>query len=603
MILKQVNRVKFRFLLWGNQFGQRFITWVDALSLVTALFTLLLLTYQLGFDLAQLVEQKLLIVNKLLLSVLVASNALRLLAQFAGNLKILVKQRSLALILVTYLFLLLATPHSVPFSEIFFHKYTLVVLLMFLATYEFSKRGIQLLTKKMSPTFLFVFSFLLLILAGAGLLLLPRSTYHPITVLDALFTATSAVCVTGLTTVETATTFTSFGLFILMMLIQVGGIGVMTFTSFFALFFSGQSSIQNQLIIKDLISADGLGDILKTVAQIVAVTLIIEGIGAWVIYHSLSEYPQFTTRQAAFHSVFHSISAFCNAGFSTFEGNLTVPWMASSHSTLLAVCFLIILGGIGFPLQSNLIAWVNHHLRKTINQLRKKPDYSRFKSRMVSLNSRLVLYTTIILLAGGFLVLWLTESAHSLKGLSLLDQLVHAFFWSVTPRTAGFNALGMETLSSFSILIIILLMWIGASPMSTGGGIKTTTFALAWLNILAMIKNEDRIEVHRRQIHWVSVHKAFAIVAISLIAIALSTALMQIFDPQAPLKALLFEATSAISTVGLSLNLTAQLSPHSKGVLILLMFVGRIGVLSFMMTFFNRQIFKGYTYPREMVMT
>lgn len=592
----------YRLLLWHSKQGRRLNEVVDGLAILSASFVLLLLLYQFGFNLPVAVREQMTSLNRVLLLVGGFFSLGRFLVSFFDEGAKRWREQMWAFLvmvvcLVTYL-VPVYFPSFLPASW----RYVDFVVLLLIAVFELVRNGVAWISKEVSPTWLFAGSFLILILVGAGLLMLPRSTQMPITFFQAFFTSTSAVCVTGLTVVDTDVAFTPFGQFIIMILFQLGGIGVMTFTSFFALFFSGQSSFQNQLVIKDMVSADNLGDLFRTIRQIVVVTIVIEAFGAWLIYNSLMETGLFSVADALMYALFHSISAFCNAGFSTFQGNLANAALVGNNSFYWVVAGLVILGGIGFPLQANLLAWIRYRLRKIYFSWLKRPAELPFKSHLVTLNSRIIIYTTIVLLLVGTLLLFFTESNASLRGLGFWERLTNAFFWSVTPRTAGFNALGMEQLSELSVLLIILLMWIGASPMSTGGGIKTTTLALAWLNMKAVLQQDQHIDMNRRQIHQQSVSRAFAVIFISLLILAVSSGVMKFLEPDKPLVSLLFECCSALSTVGLSLNMTASLSQPSQAILIVLMFVGRIGILSFLMSFWHGRRFKGYRYPSEVVM-
>ena len=592
----------YRLLLWHSKQGRRLNEVVDGLAILSASFVILLLLYQFGFNLPLAVREQMTSLNRVLLIVGGFFSLVRFLISFFDEGEKRRKEQIWAFLVMAVCMVAYFVPEffsSIPDAS---WRYVDFVVLLLIAVFELIRNGVAWISKEISPTWLFAGSFLILILVGAGLLMLPRSTQVPITFFQAFFTSTSAVCVTGLTVVDTDVAFTPFGQFIILILIQLGGIGVMTFTSFFALFFSGQSSFQNQLIIKDIVSADNLGDLFRTIRRIVVVTIIIEACGAWLIHRALVQSGNFTSGESIMTAVFHSVSAFCNAGFSTFQGNLANASLIGNNSLYLVIAVLIILGGIGFPLQANLIAWVRYRIRKIYYSWQKRPSEVRFRSHLVTLNSRIIIYTTGVLVVFGTLLLFFTENHGSLKGLGYWDQLVGAFFWSVTPRTAGFNALGMEQLSELSVLLIIILMWIGASPMSTGGGIKTTTLALAWLNVKAVLRQDPHIDMNRRQIHQQSVSRAFAVIAVSLMILAVSSGVMKFLEPEVPLVSLLFECCSALSTVGLSLNLTSTLSQPSQAILVALMFIGRIGILSFIMSFWHGQKFKGYSYPREVVM-
>ncbi len=589
-------------LLWHSKMERKLIDVIDGLIILISFFVLFLLLYQFGFRLSGSVREQMGLLNWYLLCIFGVLSLVRFLIYFFNH----TEKRKKELLWSSFVVVAWMAAYYLPlfFPDVATPVWRIVIFLVLLliAGFELVRNGMSWISRSISPTWLFAGSFLILILIGTGLLMMPRSTHIPITFFQALFSSTSAVCITGLTVVDLNVTFTPWGQYIIMILFQVGGIGVMTFTSFFALFFSGHSSFQNQLIIKDVVSADNLSDLFRTIRHIIFVTIIIEAVGAWLIYRSLMQCGGFSSPDAINYAVFHSISAFCNAGFSTLGGSLTHVSVAGNSSLYVVIAGLIILGGIGFPLQANLLAWIRYRTQKLYFSWRRQHSQIRFRSHLFSLNSRLIVATSLILLSLGTLLFFFTENQSSLQGLSFADRLLGSFFWAVIPRSGGFNAFGMEQLSELSVLIIIILMWIGASPMSTGGGIKTTTFAIAWLNMKSVLRNDAGIDFHGRQIHQQSVTRAFAVIFISLLILSVSTGIMKMLEPDVPLVSLLFECCSALSTVGLSLNLTASLSQPSQTILIVLMFIGRIGILSFLMSFWRRREFKSYQYPNEVVM-
>ncbi len=475
------------------------------------------------------------------------------------------------------------------------------ILLFILSLIEISRWSLYLLDRTFNPALLFVFSFLFIILAGTFLLMLPHATVHGIRFLDALFTSTSAVCVTGLIVMDTATAFTPFGQFIIILLIQTGGIGVVTFTTFFALFFSEKSSFHHQIVVRDLISGDSLNGIFRTLINIVLVTLSLEAIGTLLVYLSIHDKMGMTFWQELAFAAFHAISAYCNAGFSTLSGNLYEPIVRTNYLLHTIVAILVILGGIGFPIVFNYWRLARYFLQNSLRLLsgRQKAFVRR---KIISVNSRLAMVTTIALLAVGTLLFFLLEYEHALRGLSLAQQLAVSFFNAVTPRTAGFNNIDLTACLHSSLFLLILLMWIGASPMSTGGGIKTTTFGLMILNISSTIRGKNNIEVAHREVRPASINRAYTVVTLSLIWLAISIFLLSVFEPRADLLTIIYECVSALSTVGLSLNFSPTLSDPGKIVIIITMFVGRVGLITILTGIIRRSVAKGYTYPSETVM-
>ncbi len=461
----------------------------------------------------------------------------------------------------------------------------LVVLSMIVRLVRYNEALARL---KLSPSALFLLSFLVLILLGTLLLLLPRATTHSISWIDALFTATSAVCVTGLIVVDTATAFTIQGKVILLILIQLGGLGIMTLTTFLALFFSGSISVRERLMLSTILSEENLGEVTSLLVRIAVYTFIIEAIGAGLLYLSYGVEQGFDLRKFWF-AIFHAVSAFCNAGFSLYSENLANPEVQYNFSWTAIISVLIILGGLGVSVLSNLA-----ELRPW-----KSPVY-RMQHRL-TLHTKLVLVTTAVLLVAGTLVIAFFEWNHLYRDMPIAERLYRAFFFSVTARTAGFNIDPVEALSLPSVFFLLMLMWIGASPGSTGGGIKTTTFAVAALNVINIVRGKQRVEIFYRQIPIENIRRAFSIVLLTAFFIGAMTVLLLLFEPDQSLENLLFEVTSAVGTVGLSRGITSSLSWQSKIVIILAMFIGRVGILTFLFAVFRQEYEPRYKFPVENV--
>lgn len=443
-----------------------------------------------------------------------------------------------------------------------------------------------------NPTILFVGSFLALCLIGAFLLMLPKSTYEDINFVDALFTATSAVCVTGLIVLDTAKDFTPMGQTIILILFQLGGIGILTFTSFFSFFFKGSTSFREELYVKDFTSSNQLQDALKMGMRIVLFTLSLEAIGAVYIYFTTEHIPK---ADLLFFSIFHAVSAFCNAGFSLLSSGLAEAPVRFDYDFQWGIMVLIVLGGLGYNIVFNYFSYLKEFFVKVFIEGKKfRP------TRIITLNTKIVVYTTAILLASGVGFFVLAEQSHTLASHSTwFGKFTTAAFNAVTPRTAGFNTVNFADMAMPSLLFVILLMWIGASPGSTGGGIKTTTFAIATLNIFSIARGKNHIELGTREVSSGTVNRAFAIVAVSLITIGSGILLLLFFEPGVRLIDVVFECFSAYSTVGLSLGITSSLSVPSKYVIIVLMFVGRIGTLNLLFGMLRRIQTKFYKYPQE----
>ena len=313
-----------------------------------------------------------------------------------------------------------------------------VILLTLLSLLQLSNGIVRLLGRRTNPSLIFASSFLIFILIGAALLMLPRATYHGISFIDALFTATSATCVTGLVSVDVSSTFTPEGLFIIIMLIQIGGLGVMTLTSFFAMFFMGNTSLYNQLVVRDMVSSQSLSSLLSTLLYILGFTLAIEAAGMGIIFLGIHGTMDMTVREELAFSAFHSISAFCNAGFSTLPGNLGNEMVMHGHNTIyITISFLIILGGIGFPILVNLYETVTYEVKRIWHHYIKGNKRMRRKIHLYNLNTRIVLIMTAILLIVGTVVIVVLEWNNAFAGMSPTDKWVQAFFNATCPRTAG----------------------------------------------------------------------------------------------------------------------------------------------------------------------
>ncbi|MBE9195783.1 TrkH family potassium uptake protein [Synechocystis sp. LEGE 06083] len=408
--------------------------------------------------------------------------------------------------------------------------------------------------------------FIAAIAGGALLLLMPfaTSTGEWGSPLVALFTSTSAVCVTGLSVVDVSKYFSFWGELTVMLLAQLGGLGYMTLTTFLMILIGRKFDLQQRFAIQESFDhrfAQGSNNLIKSV---IATTLIFEITGAIILFGVfVQDYPPI---RALWYAVFHSISAFNNAGFSLFSDGLI--GYQSSLPLNLAVSALIIFGGIGYQVIIEAYFWV---VRKVKNSQR------RFA---FSLNLRVVVRVTIFLLLLGFFGILILEAQgnRALAQFSLQDRLLIAWFQSVTTRTAGFNTIDLNDLSSTSLVLVMLLMFIGASPSGTGGGIKTTTFAILANCTRSALRGQERVIIHGRCIPPQLILKAIAVVFGSVMTVISSVSLLVFLESDQETVALAFEAVSAFATVGLSLGITPELKPLSQLVLIVTMFIGRVGI-------------------------
>jgi Trk-type K+ transport system membrane component len=401
--------------------------------------------------------------------------------------------------------------------------------------------------------------------------------------------------------IDTGTAFTQFGQVILMFLIQIGGLGVMTFTSYFAYFFRGSVTYENQLMLRELTNSDKIAEVFSVLKKIILVSFTVEAIGAVLIYTSLDPQVMGSVADRFFFSVFHSITSFCNAGFSTLSSGFYDEAFRFNYPMLLSVAALVILGGIGFPILFNLITYIRYLVVNFALPISRKQG-TIHRPWVINLNTRIVVITTAILLVAGMIIFFALEYENVLGEHRGVGKVVTAFFASTMPRTAGFHSVDLTAMNFSTIMIILVLMWVGASPASTGGGIKTSTLAIATLNFFSLARNKDRVELYQREIADISIRRASAIICLSLIVIGVSVFSITFFDEEKDLLDIAFECFSAYSTVGLSLGITASLSSASKVVIILTMFIGRVSMLTLMMAVLSKVRYMKYRYPSETIL-
>ncbi len=445
------------------------------------------------------------------------------------------------------------------------------------------------LKQPVHPAQILILGYIFIILFGAVLLYLPISS-KDITPIDALFTSTSAVCVTGLIVKDTPTDFTLFGKIIILLLIQIGGIGYMTLSTAFFFFLRRGISLRDRLLMKESISYLSYENLRRFAFTIVRVTLVVEGLGAILLftYFLYSGMPPWF---ALGHAVFHAVSAFCNAGFSTFSTNLT--GYANTFFIPIVISLLFITGGIGFIVISDVYkTWITR------------------KNMRLSLHTKIVISTTLILILIGTGILLLLEWNYSLASYPIAQKLSIAYFQAVTPRTAGFHIINIGVFSFASLFLIIFLMFIGASPGGTGGGIKTTTFTVLLLEIKNLLKGRREILVFKKKVIPDYMNRAFLVFILSLSWLLTAVFLLLILEgSKGDILKILFETTSAFGTVGLSLgsklvaNLSASYDFSTIGKLIVIatMVIGRVGTLTAGSALIKQKKLN-YTYPEGTVL-
>ena len=438
--------------------------------------------------------------------------------------------------------------------------------------------------ERVTPAQVIISAFLLFILAGTGLLLLPAATNGPggAAPLDALFTATSAACVTGLVIHDTALYWSPFGQAVILTLIQVGGMGVVTMAVAVTMFAGKKIGLKQRWVMQESIAAPQVGGILRQTKFILKTALALEAAGAALL--TLRFCPQFGLGKGLWYAVFHSISAFCNAGFDlmgTQDAYSSLTAYGDDPLVVLTAAALIILGGLGF------LTW--HDLWQ-----------HRFRLKLCRLQTKLILFTTALLLLGAFAFFLYEFSLPQWHGLTPGERGLAAVFQSVTPRTAGFNTVDLGQLSGPGRLVTILLMLTGGSPGSTAGGFKTTTLAVLLLTIRAVFRRRDSAGCFGRRFPDDALRSATAIFLLYCLLFLAGGVLICCIDA-VPLSAALFEAASAIGTVGLSLGITQELSAASRLILIFLMYFGRVGGLTLLYAVADRAAPGVSQLPRERV--
>jgi trk system potassium uptake protein len=517
--------------------------------------------------------------------------------------KIAVEHYSGLVILIYFVFILIARFAGFGALAVFSREQWvyLGIYLIFIA--ELSKSTLFFDNFYFNPTILFVISFLVLILLGTVLLMLPRTTVEaPLSFVDALFMATSAVCITGLSVADISTNFSMFGQTVVIVLIQVGGLGIMTFTGFFGYFFSGGFSFKNQLMFGEILGENKVASVIKTLLTMIFITLLFEFLGAILIFSTLESANFPNLGSMVFFSIFHSISSFCNAGFSILSGGITHEAYKFNYPFQLALSSLFILGGLGFGIVLNFYTYMKESILLYYHRWITKKNY-KHKAWSFSFNSKLVLVCNAIIIVGATLFFYFLERGNTLSLEKGIDgEWASSFFMANAARSAGYNSVDLSFVGPPTVFLIMLLMWVGASPGSTGGGVKVTTVAVSLLNIVSLAKGKEYIEIFKRRIAGESVNKAFAIILLSFFVVGFSFFVLIFTDPDKSMKALLFEALSAYTTCGLSLGITPSLSMGGKLIIALTMLVGRVGMLTLLVAFIKNTTRRNIVFPEEKIL-
>ena len=446
--------------------------------------------------------------------------------------------------------------------------------------------------KVLSPGRISMLSYAVLILLGAILLFLPASTEKGhLDFIDALFTSASAVCVTGLIVVDTASTFTFFGKVVIIALIQAGGIGIMVLSTMFLLTLGKRVSMTGRQMLSETYSYGQGKNVYSLVKEIVIFTFIIELIGAALMLPDFLY--RFPVGKAIGYAAFHSVSAFCNAGFSLFPDSFTRyggNWLIN-----LDICFLIITGGIGFIVMA---------------EMRQKCSFSKRCRSKLSLHTRLTLTATLILLVGSTLLFFILEWSNTLKDLPLHTKFIASFFQAVNTRTAGFNTLDIGSLANETLFISILLMFVGTAPGSCGGGVKVTTISAIAILGYSRFRGQEHPHIFYRRISDASISKAVSLILISMLVIVISVVLLQQTEiggvshhlTRGSFLEIFYEVVSAFGTVGLSTGITAGFSGLGKLIIICIMFIGRLGPMGIAIAVSRKSKPSKFSYAQENIM-
>ncbi len=440
-----------------------------------------------------------------------------------------------------------------------------------------------IIKKKISPQRILVIGFIVVILIGTFLLLLPAMTaeQNSISFIDAFFTATSSVCVTGLVVKDTGSFFSFWGKLVILSLIQIGAVGYMTIASFLFLLIGKKISMRDRLAIQQSLAQKDIGSIFQFSKYVIITTFFIECIGAIILTFAFLR--RFSFKESIFLGIFHSISAFCNAGFSLFSTSL--EGFKEQPLIVLTMASLFILGGVGFIAISNIY-------------------YSLIKkTKRITIHTKMVVLVTTILIIIGFLFFFVFEfkNPNTIGNLPLGQKILISFFQAVTPRTAGFNVISVNGMLNVTLFFTLFLMFIGASPGGTGGGIKTTTFGVAISTIFAVIRGKKDVTFSFHRIAEDIIKKSHVVIILGAAIIGIMTGLLLFFEKISVIK-ILFEVVSAFGTVGLSTGITSTLLPISKLFLILTMFIGRLGPLTVGIAVLKEMEIRRFRYPEQRIM-
>lgn len=577
-------------------------TTADVVAAIAALVCLIALTVYAGFDLlpreVRIVKntvhtcQLLFIVNILLHGLF--------------RFREMLKQSSAVRWILDGVMLLTLVPLVVPAgaSPLLHWLYSSRVLYVFLAVYsviDICYSVSLLVNRRTNPSLLMGSSFLFFIILGSFVLLLPKCTFSGISYFDSLFVASSAVCITGLSSVDIPSTFTPLGIGVISILVQIGSLGIITFTSFFALFFTGNTSIYNQLLLKDMMFSKSMNALIPTLLYVLGFTLVVELMGAVAVYFTVPDALGMSMTEKMIFSAFHSMSAFCNAGFSCLPGGMSNPVLMQSSQWIYGITsVLIFAGAIGFPILVNFKDILHQYLMQLWDALRGRRG-RRLPVHIYDVNTKVVLYTTLSILALSTIAFFVLEYNNTLAGMPTGKKVVQSVFNSLTPRSAGFASVNPAAFLDVTLLLVMVQMVIGGSSQSMAGGIKVNTFGTTLLCLRSVLFGQRGTTAFHRTLSRVSVRRAFAVLTLGLLALLVYTVTLLLLEPALPAKSVIFESISALFTVGSSLGITGALSPASKVLLCTAMFIGRVGIVSLLCGFIGTRPDPSEHYPQDNV--
>ncbi|NFK30993.1 Trk family potassium uptake protein [Clostridium botulinum] len=437
---------------------------------------------------------------------------------------------------------------------------------------------------KLNPVQILAIGFVILIFVGGLLLSLPMSSAsgESTNFLDALFTSTTASCVTGLVVKDTGTYWSTSGQVIILILIEIGGLGFMSFATFIAMLFGKKITLKNRLVMQEAMNTLSIQGLVKMLRYVMGITFSIQILGAFIL--STQFVPEFGLKKGIFYSIFHSVSFFCNAGIDLIGNFESLTRYYNKPVVLLTVSSLIVIGGLGFT--------VLHEI------------YNFKGVKRLSSHTKLVFLITAALIILGTISIFALEytNVNTIGNMNLKDKIVNSILASITPRTAGVNSIPIDDMRTASKFFTIILMFIGGSPGSTAGGLKTTTFGVIILTVICVIKGKEDTELFGRRFPKELVYKALSILLIGMTLVIVVTKILTITEPNESLTSLLYEATSAFGTVGLTTGLTQRLSTMGKGIIIIMMYLGRVGPLTVALALTKRRKRTLYKYPEAKIL-